>query len=367
MHQWNDVRIYQRACIGLANKGLEIHLIATCPDIAPDESGIFFHWLKQRQGWKKRFISSREAYKTALNIEADIFHFHDSYLLPWMLLLSFKGRRVIYDVHENYAERILALSFPNWVKFTLAKFWSFFELFCASKFAGVVTTTQSMQEIFQKTNTPKIVVSNSIYLSALSDLIVNVDKKPFTIYTSGSHSAKRNCMQTVEALPLILKKIPKAKLIFAGSYYPEEYKVSLRLRAKELGIDDKVETEDLLSYKENLKRTAQMEVGCVFYENNINNRVTVPNRLFEYMYAGVAVIGESFCEVKKVIEDSQCGVVVDSSDPESIADGVIRLFSDIQTLRKMQSNARRRIISTYAYEHELEKIISFYNSIVTLV
>ena len=343
MHPWNDVRIYQRACIGLANKGLEIHLIATHPDSTPAESGIIFHWLKQRQGLKRRIFSSREAFKIALNIEADVFHFHDSYLLPWMLFLCLNGRKVIYDVHENYTERILALKIPRGVKFMITKFWSKFECYCVSKFAGVVTTTQSMQEIFKKTRTPKIVVSNSIYLSALSDLNVNVEKKPYTIFISGSHSAKRNCMQAVEALPLILRKIPEAKLIFAGRYFPEEYKSSLNSRAKELGVENKVETEDMLSYKDNLKRTAQMEVGCVFYENNVNNRVTIPNRLFEYMFAGVAVIGESFIEIKRVIEDSHCGVVVNSSDPESIANGIIRVFSDIQALRDMQINARRRI------------------------
>jgi glycosyltransferase involved in cell wall biosynthesis len=367
MHPWDNVRIYQRACMGLLKKGLEIHLIATYPGKKPQESGVQFHWLKQRQGWKRRIYSSREAYKLALNIDADVFHFHDPDLLPWMLFLSFKGKKVVYDAHENYTERVLGLSFPNWIRLPLAKFWSFFECFCVAKFAGIITTTYSMQSIFSNINIPKLVVSNTIYLSALGDVNLKVDKKPFTIYTSGSHSDKRNCMQTIEALPFILKKIPEVRLIFVGTYYPEDYDIRLKYRAKELGVERRVETEGILSYKDNFSRTAQMEIGCVFYEDNVNNRVTIPNRLFEYMYAGVAVIGESFFEVKKVIEESHCGILVNSSDPESIADGVIRLFSDIAALRKMQSNGRSKIISTYAYEHELEKMNAFYNSLIVRV
>jgi len=363
-HDWDDARIYQRACIGLLREGLEVHLIATCPDVKPVQAGVQFHWLKQRQGWSRRIISSGEAFKQALDIDADVFHFHDPDLLPWMLLLSLKGKKVIYDVHENYAERILALKFPNWLKRLLAKLWSIFECFCGAKYAGIITTTQSMQSLFTGIKTPTISVSNTPYLGVLVNTKLIVYKRPFTIYTSGEHSDRRNCMQTIEALPIILKKIPEARLVFVGKFDPEGYDYSLKARAKELGVETSVEIEGMLPYKENFERTAKMEVGCVFYEDNVNNRVTIPNRLFEYMYARVAVIGESFFEVKKVIEESQCGAVVNSSDPKSIADAVINLFDDIPTLRKMQSNGRSKVISTYAYEHELKKMIAFYNSLI---
>jgi glycosyltransferase involved in cell wall biosynthesis len=362
-HNWDDDRIYQRACIGLHREGMEIHLIATYTGENPNNYGVIFHWLKPRNGWRSRIFSSIEAYQISTKIDADVFHFHDPDLLPWMLLLSLKGKRIIYDVHENYAERVTSLRFPQWAKQPIAMFWSFFERFCASQYAGIITTTQSMQYLFEGINTLKIVIGNTPYLSALGSINLNVDKKPYTIYTSGSHSDKRNCIQTIDALPIILRTLPKTRLIFVGRYSPKDYEYRLLNRAYELGVKDYVEIDGMLPYKENFIRTAQMEVGCVFYEDNANNRVTIPNRLFEYMYAGVAVIGETFFEVKKVIEDSECGIVVNSSDPKSIADGVIRLFSDLSSLRKMQTNARNRIISTYSYENELKKLIAMYHSL----
>lgn len=365
MHSWDDDRIYQRACIGLIKEGLEVHLIASNPGTKHFEtSGVEFHWLKQRHGWKRRILSSAEAYRKALEINADIFHFHDPDLLPWMLLLSFRGKKVIYDVHENYSERIHALAIPSCVKQILAKLWSHFERFCGAKYSGIITTTLSMQSLFEGIQIPKISISNAPYLSVLGEVNLKVDKRLFTIYTSGTNSYKRNCMQTIEALPFILKRIPAARLIFVGRYSPIDFKFKLEARAIELGVETHVELEGLLPWKENFIRTAQMEIGCVFYEDNINNRLTVPNRLFEYMYSGVAVIGEDFLEIQKVIQESQCGIVVNSSDPESIADGVISLFSDIPALRKMQSNAKRKVITTYAYEYELKKMIAYYNSII---
>ena len=173
-------------------------------------------------------------------------------------------------------------------------------------------------------------------------------------------------MQTVEALPTIISKIPEVCLVFAGRFSPPGYEMKLKERAIELGVENHLRFESMLPYKINLHRTSQMEAGCVFYEDNVNNKLTIPNRLFEYMYAGAAVIGESFYEIKKVIEESECGVVVNSSDPLSIADGVIRLFSEIPKLREMQSNARKSVISKYSYEHELKKLIYFYKILLKI-
>lgn len=365
MHAWDNVRIFHRACIGLLVKGFEIHLIATSPENTQSDSGVQFHWLKKRKGIKRRIFSSREAYKLALKINADLFHFHDPDLLPWMLLLTLRKRKIIYDIHENYNERILTLKVPNWIKIFISKLWVSFERFCISKFAGIITTTQSMQDIFSNINVLKIIVSNSVYMSALHDINFRVEKIPFSVYSSGSHSDKRNCMQTILALPLILKKFPKTKLIFAGTFCPENYKDILMCKAKELGVDTHLEIQGMLSYRNNFNRTTKMEIGCVFYEDNVNNRVTIPNRLFEYMYAGVAVIGESFPEVRNVIEQADCGIIVNSSDPESIANAIIELFADIPKLRKMQLNARNRIKTTYAFEHDLESMVSLYNKIIT--
>ncbi|MBN1183215.1 MAG: glycosyltransferase [Bacteroidales bacterium] len=364
MHQWDSIRIYKKACLGLVRNGIEVHLVTISPDIPPVDIGIKFHWLKQRKGWRRRIFSSREAYRIALKINADIFHFHDPDLLPWMLILSIKGRRVVYDMHENYAEVFHRLNLPVLLKMIMANLWTYFLRFCARRFKGIITVSQSMQSLLSSISTPMIVVRNAPYLLELEDVNINIGKKPFTVYTSGTNSSMRNCMQTIEALPYILRKIPEVRLIFAGEYQPEGFKEELKEKAIELGIDSHVELEGMLPYKENFMRTVQMEVGCVFYEDNVNNRVGIPNRLFEYMYAGVAVIGESFVEVKKVIEDSKCGNVVNSSDSQSIANGVIQLFSDIEKLKKMQSNARNKIISDYSYENELKKMISFYYSLL---
>ena len=51
-------------------------------------------------------FTAKDIYKKALEIDADIYHFHDPELLPYGLKLKKKGKSVIFDSHENYSEQI---------------------------------------------------------------------------------------------------------------------------------------------------------------------------------------------------------------------------------------------------------------------
>jgi glycosyltransferase involved in cell wall biosynthesis len=77
------------------------------------------------------------------------------------------------------------------------------------------------------------------------------------------------------------------------------------------------------------------------------------------------VIGESFPEIKRVIEKAACGLTVNSADSSEIANGIIALFKDQKALKRKQKSARAAIESEFAFEIELEKMIDFYLKIAT--
>lgn len=55
----------------------------------------------------RMLFTVRRAYRTALAIDADIYHFHDPELLPYGLKLKRRRKKVIFDSHENTLESIL--------------------------------------------------------------------------------------------------------------------------------------------------------------------------------------------------------------------------------------------------------------------
>ena len=364
MHSHDDGRIFQRACSGLAKAGHRVFYITTYNGTEVI-NGVEVIGIQKRNGIKRRIFSSFEAYKRVSRIQADIFHFHDPDLIPWMILLTLSGRKIIYDIHENYEARVYKLPFPGRVNNLLAKVYRRLENFIINRFSGAVVVTGSMKELLSKVKKPVIVIDNLVSVNRLKNEEIEFKKNPFyTIYTSGNNTPARNCMNLIEALPFIVKDFTNVKAQFVGRYHPENYKVQLKKRAEELDVSEYIELDGMLPWVENFKRTAKAHIGCVFYEDNPNNRVTLPNRLYEYMYCGVAVLGEDFPEVRRVVNDSECGLLVDSSSPKDIADKVLYLFNNPDEMIEMGHRGREAIMTKYNYETALESLQDFYSDIL---
>lgn len=368
-HDWNDDRIYQRACVGLASKGHEVLLIATHESKTDFVSeGVKIIPLKNRpKNFKRRVWSSLEAVRKIKKMNTDIIHFHDPDLLPFMLILSVFKKGIVYDIHENYVSRIYEKkNWPLFLRKILAKVFRGFETFCMNRFSGFTVTTVTMGNMFTGVNKAYCVTSNVPYLSILPKDLHLKDRNLYpSVYISGSHSRARNCVEIIQAIPKVVKEIPEVRFIFAGKYVPEKFREFMLELAEKEGVASNLMLEGNLKWLENFSRTATMHVGLVLYQDNQNNRVTIPNRLFEYMAAGCAVIGEYFPEVQKVISDSDCGWVVNSSNPEEIANAVIDAFSDMQRLKTYGKNARKAIEEKYNYENELDRLLTYYTDLTT--
>ena len=107
VHPPFDIRIFHKEAKSLARAGYDITLIAQ-HDKEEIVEGIRIVSLpkpKNRIDRMTRTVWS--AYRKAIKIDADIYHFHDSELIPIGLLLKLRGKRVIYDVHEDFPASIL--------------------------------------------------------------------------------------------------------------------------------------------------------------------------------------------------------------------------------------------------------------------
>jgi glycosyltransferase involved in cell wall biosynthesis len=120
----------------------------------------------------------------------------------------------------------------------------------------------------------------------------------------------------------------------------------------------------MLSYLENFNRVGKAHLGCVFYEDNENNRIGLPNRAFEYMFSGIAILGDDFQEIRRLIEETECGVIVRSEDPESLADSIEQIASRPEFLTSLGNNGRKAVLDHYNFEAALNKLELFYKEIL---
>jgi len=377
MHDWKDDRIFERACIGLAKSGVDTHLIAApnmnhyVSDVGrkgnekqTNINGVTIHWLRERKGWKRRLFSSIEASIKAVRLKMDIIHFHDPDLLLWIYLMSWKNTKVIYDVHENYSSRFYTRTYlGHWLPKKFARFYRLMELYFINRFNGVIFVTQSMAKLYHHSNPNELVIGNMPFLSALQELANNTGKFAETTFvTSGIISNARNAVNSIIALSLINPK-PSFKLLFAGKY-PEGYKEELKKVIEKYSLNDSVILEGMLPYLENFKRVSKAHVGCVFYQDNENNKIALPNRIFEYMYCGLAVIGDDFPELRAVIEEAKCGIVVDSSDRHALSNAYNRMIRDPGQIQRYGKNGQKAVFEKFNFEKMLSEMIDFYKRLL---
>ncbi len=365
MHAWNDDRIFERAAWGLSQEGHDVTLIAPAEsDLEVDGVKVKAIPIRSRIG--KHIISPFEAFWKMKMINADIYHFFNPNMMWLMRRWAKKGKKVFIDIHENYEARVAALPLPAFVKPQLIKSYRFVENTLCNQFKGITVVTNSMKRKVESSLVPVLVVDNVPFLERLREIELAKKKEEHpVIITSGTHSKERNCMEAVEALPIIAASIPNVEMKFVGRFQPAEYEQDLHNRARELGVSKNFTTEGMLPWKENFSRISKAHIGCVFYNDNLNNRVTLPNRLYEYMYCNMAVLGEDFPEVKNVLDTSKAGLSVKSRSPEDIAQKSLKLLRDESLLRNCMSNARRAVEKKYNFETTLKELIKFYDSSIT--
>lgn len=360
MHDWNDDRIFERAAVGLASLGHEVTFVAPAEKDMVAE-GVTIKAITRRSRLKKHLFGPGEAFKAMKKIKADIYHFYNPNMMWLMRGWAKKGHAVFIDIHENYEARVDAFKIPAFIRKRAVVQYRKLENRLCSNYNGITVVTQTMAGKLASSGTPVLVVDNVPYLKRLEQVQLAEKKsaRP-TIITSGTHSDARNCMKAVEALPAIVKALPDVVMKFVGRFQPPEYEQELISKAKELGVENNFETAGMLPWLENFKRISEAHVGCVFYNDNLNNRVTLPNRLYEYMYVGLAVLGEDFPEVKNVLKKNNCGETVNSQDIQDIADKAIRLLKDPAQLEVFTGNARKAIMENHNFENALAQLEAFY-------
>jgi glycosyltransferase involved in cell wall biosynthesis len=111
-----------------------------------------------------------------------------------------------------------------------------------------------------------------------------------------------------------------------------------------------------------LSHTAQADVGVSLLENSCeNHRLALPNKLFEYVAAGLPIVVADLPEAGRLVRERGIGWSADPSDPESIAAALRTALSrrDDEELGKRL----RRAASELSWEHEKERLLSVYEEL----
>jgi glycosyltransferase involved in cell wall biosynthesis len=134
--------------------------------------------------------------------------------------------------------------------------------------------------------------------------------------------------------------------------------------AAELGLlDSSVYFLDAVTEDRLIGAAAEADVGIIPYRPLIiNDRLCCPNKLSQYLHAGLMVVANNLPFVKSVIADARAGLSYDSAKLESLIEVVDRIVADGELRRRSQENALRYARERFNWQVEGEKLYTLYHS-----
>jgi len=358
VHPALDTRIFHKEAKTLVKNGYDVTLIA---QHSKNETvdGIKINALPKPKNRIFRILFlTKKAYKIALNEKANVYHFHDPELLLWMPKLKKKtGAKVIYDVHEDYPKQILSKYWiPKLLRKSISKIFDFYERKVVKDF-DFITVGESVKERLEKNNPNVEVIKNFPDL----DKFRNLTKEPknskiFNLIYVGGITKERGIIQLVQAMDYLPEYV---RPILIGKFSPPE----LEKEVKDLESFKKVDYLGWVPFDKIPSYLVQADVGIICFLSEPNHIDSNPNKLFEYMAAGLPVIASNFPLWKEIIEGNKCGICVNPLDPKEIAKAVEYLIEHPEEAKKMGENGRKAVLEKYNWENESKKLSKIYEKL----
>lgn len=364
VHQAYDGRIYHKEIKSLKKAGFHITYIAPEPEdeSIAKEDGIELLPIYKPKSELSRFLRSFEVLKKAINTKADIYHFHDPELLPvGVLLRLFTRKTVLFDVHEHYPNAIMSKKYlKSYMKKPVSLLYRLIERISLKFISGIVYTTEEVGERYQKYKSVK--VENYPLKSMFFNGNKNNKLNSFEVLYLGGITPIRGIEELIRAFKIVHNQLPVAKLVFVGSFESLSFKEKINQLIHELNLMDVVEFQGKVPYTEINAFLLNASVGIIPYLPVPNHLVCLPNKLFEYMAAGIPVVASDFPHYRKVVETANSGKLVNPEDPNDIAKGILALLNRQSSLEFHSARGKKSFETIYNWDNEEKKLIEFYHT-----
>lgn len=254
---------------------------------------------------------------------------------------------VVYDTHELWSEQ------PFIDSREAVDHWDNLEGDLIKRTHAVITVNDPLARILEERyGLSKVVpLHNCQEDQELPDRPPN--RKPVALY-QGAYVPHRGLEQVIAAA----QKTDKVQFSFRGFGSSEE-----ELRALDRG--GKIEWCPPVPGPEVVQAASTADIGLIpFLPTCLNHYYSTPNKLFEYMSAGLAIAGSHIPEIAKFTADCEMGALFDPYSPAHIASTLDEMV-DSGNLVKMGQAARRAAKKRWNWDREVEKYLNLVRDLLS--
>lgn len=363
----NDTRVLKEA-LSLNNSGYEVNVVALHEEpllVNENIDGVSIHRIRlNTRFWPKIKIFQIFKYMEFLGRfiikyrDVDIIHCNDLETLPIGIIIKKffnKEALVIYDAHEYEINQI-----PNQSKLSI-KLLYWLEKFLIKDADAVITVSESIASEYKKIysiSDPGVVLNCPNYSEIKRN---NIFRQKFGISDKTKIFLYQGGLGTGRGIEILLDSFANLGdqnkvIVFMGSG-PLEIKIKEYQRGyKNIFYHDAVPPSELLNF------TSSADYGILFYENTcVNHNLCSPNKMFEYIMAGIPVISADLYEMKRLLQMYGIGIVASAND----VDGFLKAVKQTDEIdyTDLQLNVKKAA-GQFNWEQQEKVLLAAYQSLL---
>jgi len=268
------------------------------------------------------------------------------------LAARLRKRNVVFDSHELFSEVPEVVDRPF-----VQSVWRKLEGLFIPRINHAYTVSQSIADYYKnRYETDFHVIRNLPSENRKMTSDVKVSKRHFVLY-QGALNPYRGIDEIIEAMHYL----PQLDLVIAGSGPLQEELIEKRNNLK---YKNAIHFTGHLNFEKLASLTSQAWLGVSLEaDKGLNYRYALPNKLFDYMQAGVPVLISNLPEMSRFVDETGIGWKISSdATPEALANGINSIWDDVESYRRCEHNANQAA-KKYTWEQEALKQLEIFRAV----
>lgn len=356
-----DQRVH-RAAATLHKKGLDVTLIGRrkkdSGEISRDYKTVRFKLMREKGPLFYAAYNLRLFFYLLFR-KIDVLVANDlDTLLPNYLISKIKSVELFYDSHE-YFTAVPELTGRPFVQ----KTWKRIERFIFPKLKHVYTVNDSIAKLYRDEYKTDVAVIRNVpfaqkdFQKKTRQELNLPENKKIILYQGAGINVDRGAEEALAAM----QYLPDYLLLFIGSGDVIE---QLKKECASKNLNERVKFIPKQPMNELKAYTSVADIGLSLdKDTNLNYRYSLPNKLFDYIHAGLPVLASNLVEVKKIVEGYDLGLIANSIEPKALANKIGEMFSDDTRVDGWKENLKVAA-EELCWEKEEEKFLNIYCDIL---
>jgi len=354
----NDLKYDQRMrriCHSLQSNGYEVTLIGTNLRSNAKPSSARYNQVQLNCLFKKGKLFYAE-----FNIKAFFRLLFTSFdavcaidldsIIPCYLVSKLRNKTRVYDAHELFCELPEIIARPN-----IYKTWKRVERWCLPHFKHGYTVSDSISAEYNRMYGHHYATIRNMSLLEEREAGANPTGQQYILYQGALNEGRG-----MEYLLPAMQYVP-LPLVICGE---GNFSAKARQLVKDLDLEKKIFFRGMIEPLDLYTYTYHASIGINLGDGTgLNNYLSLNNKFFDYIHAGLPQVAMDFPEFRKINEQFEVAVLVPDLQVQAIAEAINILMEDWDKYDHVKMNCERaRLVLNW--QEESIKLVEFYNHLL---